>query len=694
MTRIIFAALLCSVAWPAEAGPVLGFVQGVAATLTGSAVIGGTIGTAGFLTGVSAGALIGSTLVGRLALSFALQAVAARLNRPRLPPPADRLVNFAQPRAFMERSYGTVRKGGPIGFTGFVDSERFIVVLLAAHPIDAILETWLDTRLVTLDAGGEVETDPMVTYGNIKYYLGAPGQVADADLVAAFTEITSGYDFEGLSYARMICRRAGENFPEVYPGGREWQLAPVFRGQTQIYDPRSDSTGWTDNCALIFAHECLHFGKTVDWDEVAAQADICDQIVTNAEGVTQKRWTANLTLDDGVPWETVRDTLMTACDGWTYQRPDGAVGFRVGAYAAPVLTLTDRDFLSLEISDQAYGPDEAGEFVVTYIEPSRGWVEAPSGAVVLAEGKPRVELECYAINSHNQAARVAKRLGKVARARFALRASLKLIGYEVIGHRFIRVTHAGLGVDAVFEVDRLSRDAGAISFSLDAHSVEAADFAFDSATEEPERPVNVAADSDDTVPPVVGLTGAVVVGTGGVAQIDWTWPAQDASLIQQLRIRSLDGGVTEWQTVTIAAGQTSFVSTGLVDGATYDAEIRNRTNSARVSAWSATVSVVAVADTVPPADLTEVGVSIVGGQPRVTFGTPNDPRYAAARIWRGTTTTFGAAALIATEYGPPNTVDFWGQTGLAPGSYYYWAAPINGSGVAGTVAGPFAITVT
>lgn len=78
----------------------------------------------------------------------------------------------------------------------------------------------------------------------------------------------------------------------------------------------------------------------------------------------------------------------------------------------------------------------------------------------------------------------------------------------------------------------------------------------------------------------------------------------------------------------------------------------------------------------------------------VSFTAPNDPNYYATRVYRGTTTTFADATLVRTEYGIPSNADSWVDAGLSAGTYYYWVAPINGSGVEGAATGPESETVT
>ena len=715
MRRVVLAALLCSTAilvpQAAEAGPLV-------------SAVGFLIGGAGFgavtsIFGVAAGTLGFSALTFglRIAGSLALSSVAARLApRPRVPPPADRMRNFAQERAPMERIYGRVRKGGPMGFTGFrTDVQqitgytgttpiltatskptRYNVILIAAHRTKGLVQWYLDSREAEVDANSEITTAPMAGHGALRAYRGAAGQAPDPVLRAVFGEITADHDFAGLSYVVLEARRAsGDEFTEVYPSGMEWQATPVWDGDDQIFDPRDDSTGYSANAALVIAREATFWGREVDWDEVAAEADICDQLVTNGDGGTQLRWTINLTLDDSAPWETVRDTMGLACGAWWYQRPDGKLGFKVGRWIAPTVTLTDRDFLSLRIGDQEFGPDVAGEFVVTYIEPSRQWREAPSGAFVVEAGKARREEPCYAIDSHNQAARVAKLLARAARPDFRVSGTIKLIGYEVIGQRFVRITSAALGRDLVIEVTKLERNSDGISFAIEGVSTTEADYDFNAAVEEPARPVNLAVENEDAVPMVMGLSGAAVAGTGGVAQIEWSWTAPaDAALRQVFRLRSIAAGMVDWQEGTIGAKSASYLATGLLDGAAYDAQVRSRAASGRMSAdWSDIVTVTAVANSTAPAALVAFAAAATGGGGEVTFTAPNDPVYYAARIFRGPTTTFDDAGVVRIEYGASGIADLWTDAGLAPGTYSYWAEPINASGIAGPPSGPSTITI-
>lgn len=699
--RQLAAALLCTtmLTTPAHAGPIAAFIGGALNALgVGTWLTSGAVGAWG--AGFSAGSWLGGTLIGRAVLGIGLSAAVNSMRKVDVPSPSDRLVNYAQALSYMERGYGRVKKGGPIAFTAYDNTakRRHYGVLIAAHRTKGVVEHYLDKWLVSIDGAGAVTTAPAAGYGWIKSYRGTVTQVANADWTAAFPEVTSAHDFKGLSYAAVVAKKPKpEKFSKIYPGGREWQYAAVWDMDDDVFDPRDGVRKWTDNAALIIARECERFGKTVDWDDVAAEADICDQPVTNGDGGTQKRWTINGILDDSMSWETVRAQLQMACDAYFYERIDGSIGFLVGRYIAPSVTLTDRDFLALELSENAWGPDVQGEFSVRYVEPSRSYIETASGAIVVAENSPRLESTCYLIDSHNQACRVAKRIAVATRPRFTAAGTVKLIGYELIGQRFVRIVSAALMFDGVVEIGALVRSDGGIAFDIEAKSVTAADFAFVAAEEEPARPAYVTVAESDAVDVPIGLAVEVVAGEGGGAMFEATWPAQDESLAQQIRYRSPAANVTAWQLVDAVDGATSMTLAAFRDGKDHEFQLRNKTASGKVSAWepAAALTVRAVANTTPPGAVTAFAAVASGGDVAISWSAPNDARYWATRIYRSTDDPdFADAVLIRTEYGIPSSGDSYLDVAPGLGTHRYWAVPINASGVDGFRSGPATVTFT
>ena len=736
LAALLLTTALCAPA-SAHAAPVFGFVSGVFAALGAYGASGAAVGLAiGGSTafGVTVGSFFLGSPIARALLSFGISAaVQALQNVPSVPSPSDRLVNFAQDVTPMVFAVGRTRLGGPLGFTGFTKSvlpdmfardqrksRRHYAVLLAAHSCKGVVEHWLDEWPVEVNEAGFVTSAPIGIMGRapidpedplggifgpeeivdshcrIRFYTGKAGQTSDPILMGAFDEITASHDFAGLTYAALYAVRPDDRkFSEVYPTSRQWAYAPVIDGLDDIYDPRTGLRGWTDNAALVIASQCERFGKVVDWDEVAEEADVADELVTNRSGAQQRRWTINGTFDSTESWETVRARCQVASDAWFYERVDGSVGFRLGHWIEPTVTLTDRDLLSIRDAEGSAGPDTYGEFALSYVEPSYGYTEVASAPIILGGGG-RDTQEGYLVNSNNQAARLNYRRGLVTRSRNSISVTTRLRGYELIGQRFVRVQSAVLGVDGVFEIQSLSRSADGASFEFEGTLCAEADFDFDAALQEPAKPARASVASDDVIDPLVGLSGTVVSQRGGAASILYEWPEQDRSLRPEIQFRSVTAGI-DWQSAILASGATSFAAVGLVDGETYEAQIRNRTSAGRASDWlpEDPISIVAVANTVPPDSVTDLTAIVSGSDVDVSWVAPNDAVYFATRIFRASDSTdFGDAVLVRTEYGIPSSVD--GFTDTAPGvgaDHSYWAEAINASGVAGPRVGPITISI-
>ncbi|MGI3169978.1 hypothetical protein ACRARG_12535 [Pseudooceanicola sp. C21-150M6] len=691
---LLIGALLATTAMTAptqaKAWPVLGFVQGFAAGVYGSSVLGGTLGGA-FTAGLTASAYVTSgffgTIGGRFLLSIGLSYLSSALMQPTQEPSAT-LTNFAQPVTYAVTAYGRGRHGGPLGFTGFKNStdvvtgttgaKRHYSPLLAAHPCHQIVTHYLDEREVEIDGDGVVTTPPMDGYYRIRPFLGQPGQTADPELVSSFAEVTSAFDFAGLTGAHIWAKRPSQSkFSEIYPTGRQGAYTPVFDGKDTIYDPRTDSTGFTRNAGLILADWIVGMGQGVDWDEVAGEADASDVTVSNGDGGTQPKWRIDGKISDDQEFEDQRAQIAAACDAWMYERADGKVGFRVGRYEEPTITLTADDFLSVEFTEGGWGRNAPTEVACKYVEPANAWREAPSGPFVIdaTSRQVREEPNLYLVSSHNQAWRLNVRIAKVKRPKYQFRGTLGMMGYFLRGHRFVRVQ--ALGIDEVFEVGELWRNEGGASFDIVANSVTAEDFEPDGAADEPARPVFEKVANDDTIPAPTGLSGSALHGEA----ILWSFDDQDESLTQQIHIRV--SGESDWQIVTVPTGQSYQATTGLVDGNLYEAQVRNRTSALRSSDWKPDVPIVvrAVANSTPPVAHTAFAATLNGADVDLTFTAPNDPNYYATRIYRALDSTdFADASLIHTEFGIPSNADGYTDPAPASGDQSYWIVPINQSG--------------
>lgn len=673
--------------------PVVGFVVGaLGVSATAAAAIG-------ISAGYAAGAYFGATVLGsfvvKTVIAVGLSAIAAKLSEKSIsqPPPSARMTNYAQPISYAEDVYGRTRKGGPIGFTEFASNRRYYAPIIAAHPIEGIVEHWIGEKVVELSAEadtdvGNITTDPFVTVGRIDVMDGGAGQAANAGLIAKFPEVTSDFDFKGLSGAVIWCRRvANEDFSKIYPTGREWPYAPVLDGHNDIYDPRDLSTGYSNNAALIIAHWIVNkLGKTVDWDAVEVEADYCDTVVVNAETENQPIWTINGSTSDDQEYEDQRAQMAISCDAFIFDNPDGTVGFYVGRWIEPTITLTNADFLSKEITTGGWGGNIVDEVASVYTEPGNAWRETPSGSwvhtakTIPARDDPRL----YMVTNHNQASRINRRLATMKNAEWTLTGTLKMTGYELMGHRFFRFIDDELGIDEYFEVGELSRESLS-TFSISANSVSPDDFA--EALTEPARPTYGSATSDDTVAVVANVTA----NQSAPATIDVDWDLPDDSYTQQVRYKNtLD---STWQTITVPDTQDHLRITGLAVDGTYEFQARNRTAALRPSDWSTSVEEDVVNNSTAPAAITAFTGAEVAGVATLTITAPNDSNFAGVDIYHSTSAVFGTATELDTAFGAANSTYEYEDLTAGTGTHYYWGIPVNPSGIEGPTSGPETIVI-
>lgn len=669
--RLLALALATTCLTPvqAEAGPVIQFIGGAINALTGLA--GGALaaGGAGAVGAWSAGFSFGSfftggigAVAGRVLLSVGLTALTAAA-MPQMPTlrPSDQMTNLAQPISYFAYVYGRCRAGGPVGFSKAKNGRRWYVPILAAHEIEGIQEHWLDEWTTSIASPGTyaagnlntVTQDATVTLpsyfaysddgelkstGYIAPFLGAPGQTANADLVAEFDEVTTGWNFKGLAGAVVYAVRVRpEKFSKYYPNGRQWIYAPVIDGHNNIYDPRSDTAGFSRNAALIIANWATEvLGQNVDWDEVAIEADACDVLVTDRNGNTAPRWQIGGRLGLEQSYEAMRQQLGIACDAFFYERTDGKVGFRVGRWIAPDVTLTEGDFYASDLQQGESGASAPNEISVLYTEPDNRWREMPTGTYVLpvtGENPVRVQPSATFVTNHNQAWRIGYRSLKAQRAAWRLSGTIGLIGYELIGKRFFDYVDPATAETIHFEIGKLERT-GPATFEIEAVSVEEADFSPVAANDEPARPAISNTEDSNVIPALADVAAAAL--DGGAVSVTWTPPGR-LDLYQIVRWRVPDG---EWQFAVAAVDSAALTIPGLSDGQEYLIQAANATGATTATVedadWqpAAAISVTAVTTSTAPAAVADGTLTATESAGDVTVGwtAPNDPLYVGARV--------------------------------------------------------------
>jgi hypothetical protein len=193
----------------------------------------------------------------------------------------------------------TVPVGGVIKLDHAVLKD--LKLYIAPHTVDGVktlidpsLYTLVNDRTILCDnslVGEYIEVAFGMSFVSITKHLGAPDQAADSFLVEEATDHagnhiwTSEHTLSGRAY--LVVRL--EYHPVIFPGGIP-NIKAIVRGVNDIYDPRTETTGWSDNPALcvrdylVKSHGIGVPAADINDDSFIAAANICDEQVPIAVG--------------------------------------------------------------------------------------------------------------------------------------------------------------------------------------------------------------------------------------------------------------------------------------------------------------------------------------------------------------------------------------------------------------------------
>lgn len=161
-----------------------------------------------------------------------------------------------------------------------------MVLMLCDGELRAINEIWVNDYCIPpdwIDANGNVIAGRYAGYMTIRKHLGSPSQAADERAVLNMPEWTADHRLQGIAYLYITLTKNQDVYPSGVPN-----FSAIVEGGT-CYDPRVAGQAWSTNIAL-FARDFLTnteygfaaFEDDINDDNIAAQANICDEIVNVA----------------------------------------------------------------------------------------------------------------------------------------------------------------------------------------------------------------------------------------------------------------------------------------------------------------------------------------------------------------------------------------------------------------------------
>jgi hypothetical protein len=598
--------------------------------------------------------------LGSYALIYGGLAYAASLlvPKPSVPKPEDGKYNLKQPVPPLSFALGRVKKGSDYAFLEEKDGTAYHILVWAGHRIEGYVDHYLHDEKVTLDGSGDV-TAPghfqvnTKKYVNIQTRLGQDVSTAYADIVSAFPGIWSeDHRGDGLATVQMICKAANlKRFQKVYPSQMP-QHSAVGNG-ARLYDPRTDSTAFSKNLALMRLWHLTHpvGGKLglddlylPDWENAA---DVCDSNVTNRDSDTENRYHGGLWFYANTDPVQVGKTIDQAGELVVYERPDGLIGVHAGEYVAPDIRLTANDIVRCT--------HDVNQRLSTTLLAVRGQWTDPGNNYVTSDaaiwGDPYIgedtersfTLQNAAVQSHNH----MQRMQKLAFIRRNAPRVTIVAHYEpaknVSYRRFVKVHLPPRLDEAIIEITaspKLSLKNLTVEFSGIVVSAGLYDF---NAEEEEGQPPPLVDKVDDSVVPVptgfdITLKTESVGGSNDIAYVLADWDHVDDEYLYELEWQATGGPDTDKHNAISEEGEDSQRSGYLIDGQEYRFRLRTWAGSSP-SEWTAYETLTITADAVAPGT---PSFSLTSAAPHLGFATfavtaPNDLNLKRIKFYRKAT---------------------------------------------------------
>jgi hypothetical protein len=263
-------------------------------------------------------------------------------------------------------------------------------------------------------------------------------------------------------------------FPSSIPN-----VSFVIEGKDDVFDPRTNSRGYSRNAALCIADFMslprakggfgLAIGARQPTAQLVAAANICDEPVTLAVGSTVPRYTLDTFFQLNESRGTILSNLLSSCAG-RIVRQGGQRFILPGAWVAPTLDLTDDDLIGqidwqprLSIRDtcnavkgtyvseeNAFQASDAPAYMMNYLRGFGQMTDPGQGDAWLLEDKGERLFDEYHFPCTDTAAAV-QRLEKIAllRKRHQGRGTIRanMTAFRAVAGDTIRVFHPRWGED-------------------------------------------------------------------------------------------------------------------------------------------------------------------------------------------------------------------------------------------------------
>ncbi|WP_312627827.1 DUF1983 domain-containing protein [Scandinavium sp.] len=317
-----------------------------------------------------------------------------------------------------------------------------MAITLAGHPLS-------NTGAVYLS------DEEIGTYGeNATYEVHTDRQTADPFMLANAPSWKPDMIGRGLTWLRLSLKFNAEKFPSGIPGVK------VEKYGRAVYDPRTGQTAYSNNLALCVLDYYRVYLKVPDsdinWDQFQEAANICDEVVTNGDGSTDRRYTLNGEFDLSENKASILDAMLAACAGQpTYIA--GKHGILVGAYYGPAtMEITESQIAGdIEIMPEVAQSERVNTIKGTFVDPLQNFTEVDFPSVSVAEWVTEdgveisQDMKLRFVTSEFQAQRLASIKLNRTRISRTMNVVLNLSGYRYRPGMYVTVNLPTIGITGV-----------------------------------------------------------------------------------------------------------------------------------------------------------------------------------------------------------------------------------------------------
>lgn len=317
--------------------------------------------------------------------------------------------------------------------------------------------------------------------------LGASSQTASSILTGdptMGTIWTSAFKGNGIAWAAMRCFGAQDvpEFTQIYP--HQLPVLSVLADCSVVWDPRNpahdrnDESTWQVSfnpvVQLIDYLTRSDGGLGLDYDTVIApnlaawiiEANLCDEIVSTAEGAEQRYTSSGWFLFDNKP-EDVIGGILSTCDGWLAESGDGTLSITVGVYREPAEPpMTEKHIIGFALNYGQADEQLVNHIDITFTDPDQKYVSTQTqpwqdeDSIALTGVIRAQPLDLKWVQSNSQARRLADRAMQRLNPAMTGSFTTSLYGLRYLGKRWVRLQYpfvSGLQ-DCVVEIQNAEVD--------------------------------------------------------------------------------------------------------------------------------------------------------------------------------------------------------------------------------------------